>query len=317
MKNLLTVAFLLMSVVVFAQKTVSKSFTGVKRVVINTSSGDAKIGKSSGNAVEVEVSYMMDEKYFRPSFEQTDDRLEIGEEYHGHDDNSRGSSVIWTLKVPDGIRVNFHTGSGDLLVTESNIDLEAVSGSGNLEFSSVKGTLHTRTGSGNVELANFNGEARVNTGSGDMNVEESQGELDLNCGSGNIRVRQSNATFTVNTGSGDVRAEKVTLAGSSRFNTGSGSAKVGLAATPKFDLKVNSGSGSSVVNFNGNEIVGEISMQASKRYGNISAPFEFDKTVELANGNSRNDVTVLKSVTKGKGTNRIMISTGSGDAILR
>jgi hypothetical protein len=89
-----------------------------------------------------------------------------------------------------------------------------------------------------------------------------------------------------------------------------------LASSPKYNLSVASGSGNAELNFNGNEINGEIVMKANKRNGNISAPFEFDKTEEVENGD-RDNVTIKKTVTKGKGTQRISVSTGSGDAILK
>jgi hypothetical protein len=79
---------------------------------------------------------------------------------------------------------------------------------------------------------------------------------------------------------------------------------------------VNTGSGNAELNFNGNEIAGEVVMKANKRSGNIEAPFEFDKTEEIDNG-GRDNVTLVKTAQRGKGTNRIMVSTGSGDAVLR
>jgi DUF4097 and DUF4098 domain-containing protein YvlB len=149
-----------------------------------------------------------------------------------------------------------------------------------------------------------------------MDVRDSEGDIDLNCGSGDIKLSQTRAFFAVNTGSGNVSADKITINGSSRFNTGSGRARIGLAATPKFDLSVNSGSGDAELNFNGNEIAGEIVMKASKRDGSISAPFEFDRTEEIDNG-GRNNVTIVKTAQIGKATNRITVSTGSGEAVLR
>lgn len=303
----------LISAVAFAQTTVKKSFSGVKRIKISTSSGDCEIRKNSGATVEVELSHSFDEKYFVPRFEQSGERLDLGEEFNGRNFNG---STRWKISVPDGMRVTFRTGSGNLIVDGVNIDLEAGSGSGDLEFSSVKGNLSASTGSGNVDVANYNGEAKINTGSGNMNVNGAQGELDLNCGSGDIRVYEANAYFSVNTGSGNVTADKIQIAGSSRFNTGSGRSRVTLAATPKFDLAVNSGSGDAELNFNGNEIAGEIVMKANKRWGHITAPFEFDKTEEVENG-GKDQITIVKTAQKGKATNRITVGTGSGDAVLR
>lgn len=308
------IVLLLINIVASAQNTTNKSFTGIKRIRIATSSGDCEIHKSAGNTVEVEVTHTYDERFFKPRFEQSGERLEVGEEFNGRNFNG---NVRWKLTVPDGMKLKFSTGSGNLLVDGVSIDLDATSGSGDLEFSTMKGIVDANTGSGNVDLTGFNGEAKINTGSGDMDVKDIEGDLDLNCGSGDIKIFQANAYFSINTGSGNISAEKITVSASSRFNTGSGRAKVSLAATPRFDLGVNSGSGDAELNFNGNEIAGEVVMKASKRWGHITAPFEFDKTEEIEQGGGDNNIMIVKTAQKGKATNRITVSTGSGDAVLR
>ena len=311
--SLAVIIILLINVAAFSQNTVKKSFNGVKRIKMSTSSGSCEIRKSTGNTVEVEVIHSFDERFFTPRFEQSGERLELGEEFNGKNFNG---SVRWKLTIPDGMKMNFNTGSGDLIVNDVTIDLDAGTGSGDLEFSGMKGNLDATTGSGDVDLANFSGEAKMNTGSGDMDVRGVDGELDLNCGSGDIKVYEVKAAFSVNTGSGNINGDKLTISGSSRFNTGSGRAKIALAASPKFDIGVNSGSGDAELNFNGNEIAGEVVMRASKRHGNISAPFEFDKTEEVNQGGNDN-VTIVKTAQRGKGTNRIVVGTGSGDAVLK
>ncbi|HMJ70950.1 MAG TPA: DUF4097 family beta strand repeat-containing protein [Cyclobacteriaceae bacterium] len=295
------------------QITVKKSFTGVKRIKLATSSGDCELLKSPGTTVELTLTHSYDERSFSPRIEQSGERLELGEEFNGRNFNG---NVRWKLSIPDGVKITFSTGSGNLMVSGVSVDLSATSGSGDLEFSSVKGEIDANTGSGNVDITNFNGEAKFNTGSGDMSLTDSEGEVDLNCGSGDIKVYQAKGYFAVNTGSGNINADKITINASSKFNTGSGRAKVTLAATPKFDLSVNSGSGDAELNFNGNDIVGEVVMKASKRHGRISAPFEFDKTEEI-DQYDKDNITVVKTAQRGKGTNRISVSTGSGDAVLR
>ncbi|MEI9921162.1 MAG: DUF4097 family beta strand repeat-containing protein [Bacteroidota bacterium] len=313
-KSILLLAVMVFSIATFAQNTVKKSFSGVKRVKISTSSGSCEIKKSSGNTVEVELNHSLDERYFHPTIEQSGDRVEIGEEFNGRNFNG---TIKWKISIPDGLRVTFKTGSGDLVVSDVNVELDAGTGSGDLEFTSVKGTLDAVTGSGNVELSKFSGEAKINTGSGNMNLSDSDGELTANCGSGDIRITQIKAEFSINTGSGNITGDKIALTGSSHFNTGSGRARITLAESAKFDIAINSGSGNAELNFNGNEIGGQVVMKASKEHGNISAPFDFDKTEEVENGGGRNNLTVVKTAQRGKGTNRIMLSTGSGDAILK
>ncbi len=308
----IAVVVILAPVSLFAQKELNKSFTGIKKIRMNTSSGGCKIGKSSNASVTVGVKYSFDDDQFEPSIVQEGDRLVIREKFKGH---SVSGDADWVLSVPDNTDIQFNTGSGNVESSNMALQLDAVTGSGDLVFTNITGEIKGTTGSGDVELDNFNGEIDATTGSGSMSVNKSSGEIKLNCGSGNIRITDSKATFRANTGSGKIAGRNITLDGSSSFNTGSGDAQVVLAATPQFDIGVNSGSGNAELNFNGNAIIGEIVMRASKRYGKITAPFEFDKTEELREGGDQ--VTVEKTAVKGNASHRISVSTGSGEAILK
>jgi hypothetical protein len=312
--GLVVLAFMLSSAGVLAQKTVSKSFSGIKKIRMNTASGSCDIRRSPDASVKVSVDYTYDTDRFEPRMDQEGDRLVIKETYRG---NSGNGDSKWTITIPDNMSFTFSTGSGNLDAADISLDLNANTGSGNLTFTNVKGTVDGSTGSGDIELVNFSGDMHANTGSGNIRAEKCLGELGLNCGSGNMRLTDNQVTISANTGSGTIRATSMKLEGSSSFNTGSGSAEVTLASSPKFDVSVNSGSGNAELNFNGNAISGQIVMRYSKRNGRIEAPFEFDKTEEIDNGNNNNDVTIEKSVVKGNGTNRIRVSTGSGTAALR
>lgn len=315
MKNrfLLAGIILIIPFIASAQEQINKSFSGIKRIRMNTASGNCKIQKSASSEVNVKLTHTFNDSGYKPSVQQEGDRLVIKENFNGGNHNGNSD---WTLSVPDGMDVTFNTGSGNLEISGLNLTLDATTGSGDLFFSSLKGDIDATTGSGNVELDNMNGKVKTNTGSGNIRVTKSKGELSVNCGSGDLKISDSQATFAANTGSGDVTGRNITLEGSSRFNTGSGSAEVVLAATPKYDLSVNSGSGDAELNFNGNEVKGEIVMKASKKHGRIVAPFEFDKTEENSN-NGYNNVTIEKTVVKGNGTNKIYVGTGSGTASIK
>jgi hypothetical protein len=290
-----------------AQKDASKSFDGIKSIRMNTSSGNCKIQKSSNSTVSVKVQYTYDDSDYRPEMVKNGDRLEIREEFLKR---SVSGSSDWVLSVP------FNTGSGDIEVADLKINLDGTTGSGDLFLTNVSGEIKGTTGSGNIELRKVNADIRATTGSGDIDLEGSSGDISITCGSGNLNLNDSKASFRAITGSGSIRTRNLAITGSSSFATGSGNARIVLAATPESNLSVASGSGDAEVDFNGNAIQGEIVMRASKRNGRIEAPFEFDKTEEIDNGN-RNDVTVEKTVVKGNSNNRIRISTGSGAAILK
>jgi DUF4097 and DUF4098 domain-containing protein YvlB len=295
----------------FGQKEMSKSFTGIKKIRMTTASGNCLIKKSADASVTVDLKYTYDDDY-EPSMIQEGDRLVIKERFHGR--SSRGTAD-WKLTVPDNLDIQFTTGSGDVEVAGLALELEATTGSGKLVFTSLSGEVEGTTGSGDVELENVRGAIRATSGSGHFRVAKSTGELTLTSGSGDLRLTESKATFRVTTGSGNITGGTISVDGSSSFTTGSGDAEVTLAATPQHDLSLTSGSGDAVLNFNGNEIKGEIVMKASKKHGNINAPFAFDKTEEINQG--EDNVTVRKTVVKGSATPHISVSTGSGDATLK
>lgn len=307
------VAFLIFGAIpVAAQKEINKTFDGITKIRLSTASGSCKITKSDSKSVALNLQHTYDEDEYQPRIEQEGDRLTIKEDFRG---NNHSGSAYWTLKVPEGVAITFSTGSGDLDITGVKTELRANSGSGNLTFIDTQGDVDATTGSGDLEIENFNGELNANTGSGTVTVANGQGDISLNCGSGNIRVSDVVAVLSANTGSGNIQGRNIKLNGSSKFNTGSGSARIQLAATPTFDVSINSGSGDAELDFNGNEIVGEIVMRASKRNGRITAPFEFDKTEETNEWGD--NVTIKKTAVRGKGTNRISIGTGSGDAVIK
>ena len=295
-----------------AQKEQTKTFKGIKTVRMNTSSGSCKIQKSPDATVTALVRSTHEENV-EYSMDQEGDRLVIRETFHA---NSTYGTAAWTLTVPDGLDIKFHTGSGSLDISDLKLDLDATTGSGDLLFKKLKGRIKATTGSGDLELDNFNGEIDVNIGSGSAVVQNSQGDVKLNCGSGTIRAIDSKAAFNLNTGSGRVLGRNIDLDGASSFNSGSGDTNVILAATPKHDISVSSGSGDAELNFNGHEIAGEVVMKASKNHGNIEAPFEFDKVEEVSE-KGNNQVSIKKTAMKGNSSNHVKVSTGSGDAILK
>ncbi len=313
LKNSLFAIALVSPLLSLAQKEQTKSFTGIKLIKMSNSSASCKIQKSTDQTVTVKLRYTYDDNDVENTMDQDGDRLVIRETFHAN--NVRGNSE-WTVSVPDGMTIKYTTGSGSIEANNLKLDLNATTGSGSFTLNKVSGIVNANTGSGDIELDGFNGELYVNVGSGSATIDNSSGDFDLNCGSGNIYVNQSRAAFKLNTGSGRVLAKGVNLTGASRFNSGSGNATVVLAAAPQHDIMVNSGSGDAELNFNGNAIAGEITMEASKGHGTITAPFEFDKTEEIGRGDKDN-ITVRKTAIKGKATNKIRVGTGSGDATLK
>ncbi len=276
-----------------AQNTINQSFDGITKIDMSISSGDVVFEKSAGNKVSVEMNSTTD--VYDPTIEKQGGKLVINEDKM-RNVRSWSGSVTWVLKLPDGLEIDHNTGSGD--ITISGLQL----------------TAGMNSGSGNFKITASQGEIDINTGSGDIEASAMKGVLQMNCGSGDIKLSDLSAEITANVGSGDIDAAKVTLAGKSSFNSGSGDVQVGLAEALAHDISVNSGSGDATLNFNGNKIEGHIAMEANKRNGKIVAPFEFDATEELNRGDN---TTVRKTKKMGSSDVKIKVSTGSGTAELK
>jgi DUF4097 and DUF4098 domain-containing protein YvlB len=314
MKQKLFILVLMMAVSVGLQaqeKTINKSFDGVKEVNINTASGDCRIVKGSGNKVEVTLVHSYDDDVFEAIFEQDGSTLNIKEKF-ARNTSSHGSSD-WKLMVPDNMKVKFNTGSGDLDATKLAIEIKSNTGSGDIHLDNVSGKVKVNTGSGETNVDYFDGELIVNTGSGDVDLDDSKGSFKINVGSGDIDANKLTGDFSINVGSGDIDANDLSLTDASSFNSGSGDARVVLKAELKYDISVNSGSGNATLDFDGSKIAGEVTMKANKKHGDISAPFEFDSVTEEEHG----DQTIVKKTAKiGNSDIKIKVTTGSGRATI-
>jgi len=317
MKNLFSLVLVLIFIVSCShshsqeEKTVEKSFSGIKSIDLSTASGDCIIKKGSGDAVQVVVTYTYDDDDYTPKMDKSGSRLKLEEKFHAN--NTRGSSK-WELTVPDGLSIEFNSGSGDLSLSDLKGEIDFSTGSGDAHIENFDGELKCNSGSGDFELKNIKGEAKVNSGSGDHHISDSELYAKANTGSGDIEVNDSKGGYKLNTGSGDVEAGRITLSEEGNFNTGSGDVEIVLAAALVDDISVNSGSGNAVVDFNGNKIEGEVVMTCKKSGGNIRAHFEFDKEEEI----DRNGETYLKKTAKfGSKDILIEVGTGTGTAEIR
>ena len=306
------IIMILMPMTLLGQKEITKTFNGIKKIRVTTASGSCVLKKSPNSTVTLKLQYTYDDDDYTPSINQEGDELVVKEKFHT---NNADGSADWTLTIPDNISVKFVTGSGNIEASAMSLDLNATTGSGDYTLSGITGEAKCTTGSGDVELENVSASIDATSGSGNFSITKSKGKINVTSGSGKLKISESVAGIQATTGSGSISATSLSTDGECSFTTGSGNVEVQLASSPKHELSMTSGSGNAVLNFNGNEINGEIVMKASKKHGNIEAPFEFDKTEEIKH--SGNDVTIQKTAIKGTGKPRISISTGSGDAVLK
>lgn len=311
-----TLFLLLFCALVFTAQSqeVSKLFSGIKKINLTTSSGSCRLVKGGSNDVQVKVTYTYSSDNYRPLMEQEGSTLMLKEDFQNQKSYSGNSS--WVLTLPENMEVNFSSGSGNFDAIDLTVNVTANSGSGNYGWANVKGDSKVNTGSGNINIASYQGDINLTTGSGKINIAGIEGDLRANAGSGRIGLAGLKGTCSVNVGSGDITAVKINLTGKSSFNTGSGDASVKLVSSPTHSISVNSGSGDAVLDFDGNKIEGKVIMTANKKNGKIVAPFTFDKTEEVDNGNDSN-VRIRKTTQLGTNDIEIKVGTGSGTAEIK
>lgn len=317
LKTTLILAAICFSTAVFGQQTINKSYSGIKSIRLETASGSGTIKKSSTNEVKVTLEYTYDDDDYKPTFEQKGDRLIIDEDFNnrGRNWNNRGKAE-WTLELPDGVELDYSSGSGSIDVDGIDIDLNVGTGSGSIEVNDVTGSMKINTGSGSIRISKADGELDANTGSGSIRLRDAKGDADLNTGSGSIDLEDVEGTFDLNTGSGSIGVLGVTITGASDFNTGSGRIEIELAAELNHDLDINTGSGSATLDFNGTEIAGQFYLETDKRRSDITAPFKFDKEYDKE-GRGRDNVRQIKEAKVGSKNVRINMETGSGDVKIK
>ena len=298
-----------------AQERVEKTYDEIRSIRLTTSSGNGIIKKSSSKEVKVTLEYTYDKDSYEPKFEQNGDILYIEEDFR----RSRWTDGYskWTLEIPDGLELEFKTGSGNIEVGSVNVNLNANSGSGNIDINQVDGDVRANTGSGNITFSDLNGRMYANTGSGSIRLDhvKIQDGARFNTGSGNIRANVIEGELDMNTGSGGIDVRAATITGHSSINTGSGNAQLELVAALDFDVSINTGSGNATLDFNGQEIAGDFYMKASDK-SNIRAPFKFDKEYEEDRG-WRGRTNYIKEAKVGNKDIRIRVSTGSGNAVVK
>ena len=145
--KLMVLAALLLPLTLLAQKEITKTFNGIKRVKVNTASGGCVIQKSQNQTVTLNLKYTYDDDDYSPQISQEGDELVVKEKFSG---NHANGSDNWTLTIPDGLSVKFLTGSGDVEASGLALKLDATTGSGDFTFNNVTGDVECTTGSGNV-----------------------------------------------------------------------------------------------------------------------------------------------------------------------
>lgn len=292
MKQLLFAAILVAGFsAALAQESRSETFEGIETIELNTGVGDLTVVPSGSKAVEVQVSYHANR--LEPVFSVRGKKLILDEEEVSRKGNA---STAWVLKVPAGIT------------------LASNSGTGRAEFSDLAIAIDHNSGTGQVTADRLAGTVKLNSGTGRLVVRDSEGTFDLNSGTSNVIVEGFRGALKANSGTGRVEVSGATIREESSFNSGTGDVRVQLGAPPAGDLSIGSGTGDSLLDFNGQPVSGYFEMRCEERRGKIVAPFSFDNETTERQGR---DAISVKSAQVGNNEVRIRVSCHSGKAEVR
>lgn len=276
---------------------VTKEFSGVSSIRIQTVSGDVEVIVHNSSEVKVELYYdVSPERNFEYEMRESRGTLHIEEDWRGR---TTSGEVHWTLYVPADIDVDFSTASGDFSAEGVEGDIDVSTASGDLEFKDCSGDIDASTASGDVTLVNVRGDNEISTASGDIKVKDCKegielstasgdidasnltGEIELSTASGDVEVEDCRGSFKLSTASGSVEARGIIIEGRSKFSTASGDVEVVLAETSEYDLDLGTASGDVTLDYGGNEIKGYFEFEARKRRGRINSPYDFDGEEEF------------------------------------
>lgn len=192
------------------------------------------------------------------------------------------------------------------------VDFESATGDLNVvNVSKIK--LDGSSGTGSIIVQNSQGELELNSGTGDVELKDCQGEIELNSGTGDVNLEDSRGSFDLNSGTGDVYAAKITIEDQAEVNSGTGEAEVKGPTGKDYELSISSGTDDAILDMDGLTIEGYFELKAQKRRGSIISPITFDNEEDIGNDNGG---SIKKSFTKGKATPQYYISTGTGKAKL-
>jgi Putative adhesin len=197
---------------------------------------------------------------------------------------------VTTRGVWNWLQFGFISVDLELTVPET-CDVQLSNGSGKLYVDGIKGEINLKTGSGRIEVNQLSGQVTILTGSGSINANNVQGRIALRSGSGRIVGSGLQGSSDLKTGSGRIEIERSTLAGTSRFvtgsgsisyegalqmlgnyemKTGSGSVHITLPADAAFSLNAKTGSGKIVNEFGSNQVGNEQRTHLKVRTGSGS-----------------------------------------------
>ena len=295
------------------KKEISKTFDAKEKLEITTALGGIILKQSPDSKIHLYITHNYDQGEFDLKVKEKSNKLELEEDLNVND--SDGKSSQWTVSIPQNCEVEFNSGTGSITANGLKGTVEGSSGTGGVEVNNCEGEFELSSGTGSVNVNNCSGEFEVSSGTGSVRVKSFSGELEANSGTGKVVLEDSEGTFDANSGTGDCEAKNITIDVESEFNSGTGDAEVIAPKGSNFSLTIASGTGDALLDMSGVPLEGYFEMTAHQRKGRIVSPEKFDNEEIIENGND--EKYDKKSFTKGSGSNKFYIKTGTGTAKLK
>lgn len=102
-----------------------------------------------------------------------------------------------TVIAPNGIALDVDDGSGALMISDWEGDVEIDDGSGSIELINIMGHVDIDDGSGSIQLTGGEGDMDIEDGSGDIDISSWAGSILVDDGSGDITVSEITGSVTV------------------------------------------------------------------------------------------------------------------------
>jgi hypothetical protein len=118
------------------EKKINKSFESKDKVKIKLAISDCTVKTSSDNKIHAMISYSYSDDQYEVVFRESGNSLTMQEKFHGDDADG---SAQWTVSVPEGARVDLSSGTGDLILSTTNIEIDGNTGTGDIELTDARG----------------------------------------------------------------------------------------------------------------------------------------------------------------------------------
>lgn len=136
----------------------------------------------------------------KSSYRQTDNRIEIGGEYHRRD----WIKSEFDIKVPKKFNVDIETRSGDISVTGLTGLVELSTSGGEIILRDIDGEVDAKTSGGDIEVVNSTKRVEIRTSGGDLQLEDIGGPLIAKTSGGDITLIGSKDRAELQTSGGDI-----------------------------------------------------------------------------------------------------------------